>query len=125
MHNKQTSDQTNDRSLDAFLFHQGTHFRAYSYLGCSVKKSSQGYVYVFRTWAPGAEHISVVGDFSDWQNGLPMSRITDGGIWELSFFSEISMLARRTSFASPRRREFISRETRMPAPQRVVTTGLR
>ena len=103
MHNRQACDQTNDRSLDAFLFHQGTHFRAYSYLGCSVKKSSQGYVYTFRTWAPGAEYISVVGDFSDWQNGLPMSRITDGGIWELSFFSEISYIgsAYKLRIASP------------------------
>ena len=79
---------SSDRSLDAFLFHQGTHVSAYSYLGCNVVVTESGYHYSFRTWAPGADMVSVVGDFCDWQNGLPMSRITDGGIWELTLFSD-------------------------------------
>lgn len=88
MANDRTQNGIDDRSLDAFLFHQGTHFRAYDYLGCSVVPDRNGYSYTFRTWAPAAQQVSVVGDFCDWQTGLPMSRITDGGVWELVFFSE-------------------------------------
>ncbi len=87
MAKERTKKRTADRSLDAFFFHQGTHSRAYDYLGCFVTEDENGYCYTFRTWAPGAEQVSVVGDFCDWQSGLPMSRVTEGGVWELVLFS--------------------------------------
>lgn len=34
---------------------------------------------VFRVWAPNAACVSVVGDFCDWENGIPMQN--DGGIF--------------------------------------------
>ena len=38
----------------------------------------------FAVWAPGAERVSVVGDFNEW-DGLrhPMGRLEPGGLWEL------------------------------------------
>ncbi len=78
--------------LDSYLFHQGTHFHAYDYLGCSVKEKDGEYLCTFRTWAPGARAVFVVGDFCDWERGLPMRRITEKGLWELCLRADASIL---------------------------------
>jgi 1,4-alpha-glucan branching enzyme len=61
-----------------YLFHQGTNFHAADYLGAHPTPDG----FVFRVWAPNAAAAFVVGDFADWENGIPMTRITSGGIWE-------------------------------------------
>ena len=67
--------------LPAYLFHQGTNFRTYEFLGCIFDSKSGAAS--FRTWAPGAKAVHLVGDFNGWgQTALPMRRISDGGIWE-------------------------------------------
>lgn len=48
-------------------------------------------MYTFRTWAPAAEKIFVVGDAFGWDSGIEMKRITDGGIWEAIFNSGVSI----------------------------------
>ncbi|MBO5898458.1 MAG: 1,4-alpha-glucan branching enzyme, partial [Clostridia bacterium] len=63
-----------------YLFHQGTNFHAADYLGAHPCDDG----YVFRVWAPNAAHVSVVGDFCDWGEGIPMTRVTEGGIWEVT-----------------------------------------
>ena len=65
-------------NLAAYLFHQGTNYKAYEYFGCH--KTEDGYV--FRVWAPNARQIFVVGDFDLWGEEFPMSRITADGIWK-------------------------------------------
>ncbi len=67
-------------SSDQYLFHQGTARRAYSYLGVHSEDDS---VY-FRVWAPNAERAYLVGSFNSWDNSLPMTKITERGIWEVS-----------------------------------------
>ena len=38
---------------------------------------------VFRTWAPHAAGVSVVGDFNGWDaEAAPMALVDDGGVWE-------------------------------------------
>ena len=64
--------------LAPFLFHQGTNFRAGDYLGAH----REGDGVLFRVWAPNAAAVYIVGDFCGWDEGIPMSRITSGGIWE-------------------------------------------
>ncbi len=64
--------------LAPYLFHQGTNFSAYDYLGAHKIKDG----YVFRVWAPNADCIMLTGDFNGWAENIPMSRINDGGIWE-------------------------------------------
>lgn len=64
--------------LAPFLFHQGTNYRTYDYLG--VHK--EGDRFVFRVWAPHADAVFIVGDFCGWDVGFPMERITENGIWE-------------------------------------------
>ncbi len=64
--------------LAPYLFHQGTNYSAYDYLGAHKTKDG----YVFRVWAPNADCIMLTGDFNDWKENIPLSRITEGGIWE-------------------------------------------
>ncbi|MGN0961210.1 MAG: 1,4-alpha-glucan branching protein GlgB [Christensenellales bacterium] len=66
-----------------YLFHQGTYYHAYELLGCHPYTKGDKTGYVFRTWAPNATKISVVGDFNGWNNTLnPMKRISEDGVWE-------------------------------------------
>ena len=70
---------TND--LPIYLFHQGTNYRSFEFLGCLFDSATGDAV--FRTWAPGAKAVHLVGDFNNWDdNATPMSRISDGGVWE-------------------------------------------
>lgn len=66
------------QEMAPYLFHQGTNYRAYEYLGAH----REGDGYVFRVWAPGATEIFVIGSFNGWENSLPMTRVTEGGIWQ-------------------------------------------
>ncbi|MDR0857426.1 MAG: 1,4-alpha-glucan branching enzyme, partial [Oscillospiraceae bacterium] len=61
----------------AYLFHQGTNFRAYEFLGCHLKGSNAK----FRVWAPNAKSVSVIGDFNNWDDyANPCAQ--DNGIWK-------------------------------------------
>ncbi|MBE6532668.1 MAG: 1,4-alpha-glucan branching protein GlgB [Ruminococcaceae bacterium] len=77
--------------LASYFFHQGTNFRAYDYLGCSLKMVDGKYEYTFRTWAPNANSVGLVSDFSGWYKPIKFSRATDNGIWELVYTSDISL----------------------------------
>lgn len=71
--------------LDSYLFHQGTNFNAYEYLGAHFETIDKTCGAVFRVWAPNAESVSVTGDFNSWQdaNAVKMEKITEQGIWEV------------------------------------------
>ena len=74
-------DKNNE--LPIYLFHQGTNYRAYELLGCHF--DSKTGIATFRTWAPKAKAVYLVGDFNDWNDETsPMTRITDGGVWEIT-----------------------------------------
>lgn len=64
--------------LGSYLFHQGTNFCSQDHLG--VHRTPEGYL--FRVWAPSASRAFVVGSFNRWQDTIPMTRLTAGGIWE-------------------------------------------
>jgi len=81
--------KTND--LAGYYFHQGTNFDSYKYLGCTLKREDDRYEYVFRVWAPNALSVGLVSDFSGWDNPYPMTRITDGGVFECTYVSEVSL----------------------------------
>ena len=49
-----------------YLFHQGTNYRSYNYLGSHFAKKGKDRGVIFRVWAPNAESVSVVGDFNGW-----------------------------------------------------------
>ncbi len=68
-----------------YLFHQGTNYYAYRYLGVHRVGENAGDTYVFRTWAPNAARIFVIGDFNDWQETHEMKRVTDAGVFALVY----------------------------------------
>ena len=77
---KNNADNSN---LPLYLFHQGTNYRAFDYLGAHFGEKDGKKGAFFRTWAPRANSVSVVGDFNGWNvNADPMTRISDGGVYE-------------------------------------------
>ncbi len=80
----------NSESKDAFYFHEGTSTRAYDYLGVNKITDENRYSYTFRVFAPNAIYVDIVGDFSDWK-GIPMMKVTEGGVWEAFIESESSL----------------------------------
>lgn len=90
---------TKNSSLAPYLFHQGTNYRAYEYMGCHAETQrgedgSEAEVYVFRVWAPNATEVFVTGDFNRWSNSAPMLRITEGGIWEATLDANLFLQSR-------------------------------
>ena len=69
-----------DTSLDRYLFAQGTHRRVWQFLGPQPLADGG---FVFRVWAPNAQRISVIGDWSHWHDHHPMYRLDGYTIWEV------------------------------------------
>ena len=63
--------------VDFYGFYTGQEFEAYTYLGAHLEEHGA----VFRTFAPNALKISVIGEFNHWQE-TPMEKIYDGNFWE-------------------------------------------
>ena len=69
--------------MDSYLFHQGTNYQTYKYLGSHY--TNQNKQIVFRVWAPKASEIYLTGDFNNWEaDTYPMTCVTDNGIWEIT-----------------------------------------
>ena len=70
-----------------YLFHQGNNANAYEFMGSHrVDKNTV----VFRTWAPHAQAVSVVGEFNNWdERAHQMYKISDG-IWEIEISNLIN-----------------------------------
>ena len=69
-----------EKSKEIYLFHQGTHYHAYKFLGCHPENGGAW----FRVWAPNAKAISVVGDFNEWNSEInKLEKIKDSAIWEV------------------------------------------
>lgn len=72
-----------DNDLALYTFGTGENFHVQDYLGVHRINNDTGTSYVFRVWAPNAEAVSLIGDFTDWQsNPLEMTR-NEAGVWEL------------------------------------------
>lgn len=65
--------------LAEYLFHEGTNYNAYEFLGAFLSESRC----VFRVWAPNAKKVYVTGEFCNWDPKYHrLEKITDGGIYE-------------------------------------------
>lgn len=67
---------------DLYLFHQGSLFQSYTFMGAHLHKVNEKEGVRFTVWAPNAVKVNVVGTFNQW-NGKkhPMKRMTPNGIW--------------------------------------------
>ena len=65
--------------MDFYGFYTGKIFDAYRFLGAQVTAAGV----VFRTFAPSASKISVIGEFTEWEE-LPMEKVHDGNFWEVT-----------------------------------------
>ena len=63
--------------MDKYGFYTGKILNAYKYLGCHLTKEGA----VFRTFAPAATKIAIIGEFNNWSEE-PMNKIYDGNFWE-------------------------------------------
>lgn len=68
--------------MDYYNFYTGKEFEAYQYLGAHIETDGV----TFRTFAPSAEKICVIGDFNNWQE-TPMNKVYDGNFWECTINS--------------------------------------
>ena len=65
--------------LPCFLFHQGTNYNAYDFLGAHFVDDGV----VFRVWAPNAKSVSVIGDFNGWDKTKNKMNKISLGVYEL------------------------------------------
>lgn len=63
--------------MDFHGFYTGKIFDAYQYLGAHITDAGV----VFRTFAPGAQKVSLIGECSQWRE-FDMNRVYDGNFWE-------------------------------------------
>ncbi|HOY89967.1 MAG TPA: 1,4-alpha-glucan branching protein GlgB, partial [Bacillota bacterium] len=72
---------------DLYLFREGTHTRAYEFLGSSAMSGPQGPSARFAVWAPNTKAVYVAGDFNGWDAKVsPLNHVRDknggfSGIW--------------------------------------------
>ena len=70
--------------FDLFLFGQGRHFQVYDHMGAQLRNVDGVAGVNFAVWAPNAQHVSLMGDFNDWNGSAhPMRKLVPSGIWEL------------------------------------------
>lgn len=63
--------------MDFYNFYMGNEFEAYRYLGAHFA----GGTTTFRTFAPKANKIAVIGEFNGWTE-TPMNKVYDSNFWE-------------------------------------------
>ena len=57
-------------------FYTGKAFDAYEYFGAHLEDGGV----VFRTYAPAARKVTVLGEFSGWEE-FPMEQLWQSGVW--------------------------------------------
>ena len=77
-------------SYSTYLFHQGTNYDSYRFLGAHVTVYKRKRCIRFAVWAPHAQNVSVVGDFNNWDvDADPMTRVAeDNSIW-VAYISDV------------------------------------
>jgi 1,4-alpha-glucan branching enzyme len=69
---------------DLHLFGEGKHRHIYNLLGSQARTVDGIAGFLFSTWAPNAERVSVVGDFNGWDGRIhPLRSRGSSGVWEL------------------------------------------
>ena len=70
--------------LDVWLLAEGSHLRPYERLGAHLRDNDGVAGTAFAVWAPGAQRVSVVGDFNTWDSRRHVMRLRrECGVWEI------------------------------------------
>ena len=70
--------------FDLQLLSEGNHHRSYEHLGSHYRCHQGVWGTSFAVWAPGAQRVSVIGDFNGWDGRRHLMRRRGAlGIWEL------------------------------------------
>jgi len=70
--------------MDDFLIAEGTHLRLFEKMGAHLIEHEGASGVHFAVWAPNASHVSLVGDFNDWDGTRhPLRKRLDIGVWEI------------------------------------------
>ena len=62
---KDNKSSKRDTKYNIELFHDGKNFVSYKFMGSHLKSENKKRGVKFTTWAPKAEEVYVVGDFSE------------------------------------------------------------
>lgn len=62
--------------MDFQKFYDGEVFDAYDFFGAHLENGGV----VFRTYAPNAQRIEIIGEFNNWQE-QPMEQQSQYGVW--------------------------------------------
>lgn len=74
----------NEGEFDIHLFHEGTFYKSYEFLGAHPIERFDTPAVRFVVWAPNALSVSLIGDFNGWEiNHYPMQRIKNSGLWQI------------------------------------------
>ena len=70
--------------FDAHLFHEGTFYKSYEFLGAHpITLNGQNFVR-FVVWAPNAKELYLFGDFNEWhETSLPLHKVEGTGLWNI------------------------------------------
>ncbi len=69
--------------FDLHLIGEGTHYKNYEKLGAHAREVNGVKGVHFAVWAPNAEGVNVIGDFSGWDSSKhSMRMLGSSGIWE-------------------------------------------
>lgn len=72
-----------DTKQALYTFGTGENFHLQHYLGAHKEQVDGMEGYSFRVWAPNAQAVHLVGDFTQWEeNEIPMVR-NEAGVWEV------------------------------------------
>ena len=97
--------ETKANEYQSYLFHEGTNFASYKYLGAHEEADgSGGYNCVFRVWAPNALRVVLVSDRTCWEpenasGDAVMHRVTENGVWETTLHDTSSFTGMYYKFA--------------------------
>ncbi|MCQ2456057.1 MAG: 1,4-alpha-glucan branching protein GlgB [Clostridia bacterium] len=97
---------TND-NMAAYLFHQGTNYTAYEYLGTHETEENGVFTLTSRVWAPNARAVAFASDATGWSTPVNMTKVTDG-VWETTLSRSESFEGTRYKFAVTGR-DFVTR----------------
>lgn len=81
---------TESEKFQSYLFHQGTNFTSYEYLGAHETVDDEKYICTFRVWAPNAVTVALASDITSWDAPLKMERVTDAGVWQTTLEGKAS-----------------------------------